>query len=334
MAQRAASRKPASQDPVPPLNESIYAVLRAHIEEGRFPSGLVIGEVAVARAFRASRAPANVALRRLREEGLLSAHDGRGFVVGDGEPVRISLEDAGLVLPEPGEGGAARNRRTRIYPEVEHAVAACLVYGRFLLNESALAEHYGVSRTVAHEVLTRLERSGLISQDTNQRWYAGPLTTDGIRHHFEMRRILEPAALKQAFPHLTPAELKRRRGRLDLFESGTVQPTLVESLESDLHFDTLAPCPNPLVLDTVRRSQLPLLATHSSFHHRQDPQEIVTMVKEHRAVFSALLANDVDKAAVALERHLMRSVVPTTELQRHLADLPAELARPYLVRVD
>ena len=56
-----------------------------------------------------------------------------------------------------------RSRHGRLYPDAEHAVAACLAYGRFHLNESALAEHYDVSRTVAHEVLTRMERTGLIS---------------------------------------------------------------------------------------------------------------------------------------------------------------------------
>jgi hypothetical protein len=44
------------------------------------------------------------------------------------------------------------NHQARIYPLVEHAVAALLSYGRFLVNESALAEHFSVSRTVAHEV--------------------------------------------------------------------------------------------------------------------------------------------------------------------------------------
>ena len=46
------------------------------------------------------------------------------------------------------------NRQASIYPLVEHAVAASLSYGRFIVNESALAEHFSVSRTVAHEVLS------------------------------------------------------------------------------------------------------------------------------------------------------------------------------------
>ena len=152
----------------PPLYALIYDVLREHIVDGSFPPGLVLGETSVARAFQASRVPAAVALRRLKRDGLLSDFDGRGYVTGGGAaPLRLELREAGLRLPDELK---IRNSRERIYPEVEHSVAACLAYGRFLLNESALAEHYGVSRTVAHEVLTRLERTGLVTQDLNQRW--------------------------------------------------------------------------------------------------------------------------------------------------------------------
>ena len=85
----------------------------------------------------------------------------------------------------------------------------------FSTDESALAEHYQVSRTVAHEVLMRLERTGLVVQDRNQRWYAGPLTIDLLREHYEMRWLLEPIALGQALGALDPKEiaLKEKRAR-------------------------------------------------------------------------------------------------------------------------
>lgn len=318
-----------------PLYETIYAVLREHLEAGKFPAGLIIGEAGVARAFKASRIPAGVALRRLSEEGLLASRDGRGFIVGaDAVPLRLSLEDAGLELPATLDDRAPRMRRERIYAEVEHAVAACLAYGRFLLNESALAEHYQVSRTVAHEVLTQLERTGIVTQDTNQRWYAGPLTSDGIRHHFEMRWLLEPAALRQAFPHLQRSELVARRARIAAIQDGHQSAAQVESVEMDLHLHTLSYCGNPLLLETVRRSQLPLLATHSTFEHRQHPAEIIHMASDHADVFDRLIAGDLDSAAAMLEAHLRRSVDPNIELWRQLEDLPRIPWRSYLVRTD
>ena len=188
-----------------PLYELIYAVLREHLLDGSFPAGLVLGKSAVARAFRSSRTPAVAALAAPARGGPDPGFRWLGLSrrPGAAAPIRRKLADAGLRLPpEIAASLKVRSRHGRIYPDVEHAVAACLAYGRFLLNESALAEHYDVSRTVAHEVLTRMERTGLIPQDVNKRWYAGPLTAERLSEHFEMRWLLEPAALGQAMDRL------------------------------------------------------------------------------------------------------------------------------------
>jgi len=315
-----------------PLYEVIYATLREHIEGGSFPPGLVLGEAIVARAFQASRVPAGAALRRLREDGLIADFGGRGFVLpGEGGPVRLELADAGLRLPrEAGGERAARNRRESIYPEVEHAVAACLSYGRFLLNESALAEHFGVSRTVAHEVLTRLERTGLISQDVNQRWYAGPLTAELLREHYEVRWLLEPIAFGQVFDELRPEALRAKLARLQRARGRRLKPRELEALERDLHIDIVLKCRNSQLRETIRRSQLPVLATHSTFERYQHRLEIDTMMAEHTAILGRALAGDRRGAMKGLESHLRRSLQPNIDLLSNLKAEPRPLL-PYLV---
>jgi DNA-binding GntR family transcriptional regulator len=321
-----------------PLYEVIYDVLRDHLQAGRFPPGLVIGEAGVARAFATSRIPAAAALRRLREEGLLSDFNGRGYLAGrDGDipPIRLDLDEAGLELPPMlRKGLAVRTRPGRLYPEVEHAVASCLAYGRFMLNESALAEHYGVSRAVAHDILTRLERTGIISQDSNQRWYAGPLTADLIREHFEMRWLLEPVALKQAAPRVPREELVRKREHVAHLKNGHKHPERLERIEQELHIELIEPCPNSQLKFAVRRSQLPLIATHSTYRHYQDAEEIVRMASEHWTIFDYLISGEVDRAARALEAHLKRSVGHNIEVMKQLPPLPDAQRPPYLVPVS
>jgi DNA-binding GntR family transcriptional regulator len=316
-----------------PLYEVIYDVLRQHLASGIFPAGLVIGEASVARAFATSRIPAGAALRRLREEGLLHDFAGRGFLVGKAgtEPVRKELEDAGLVLPSGVVNGrAVRSRPGRLYPEVEHAVASCLAYGRFVLNESALAEEYGVSRAVAHDILTRLERAGIITQDANQRWYAGPLTAGRVREHFEMRWILEPVALAQAAPLLGRETLLEKRDRVAGLKAGHRYPDRLERIERDLHVELIEPCPNSQLKIAVRRSQLPLFATHSTYRHLQDAAEIVRMTSEHVDVFDCLLSGKVAAAARTLEAHLRRSVSHNVEILNQLPPLEPGALPPFL----
>ncbi|CAN7266087.1 GntR family transcriptional regulator [Devosia sp. LjRoot16] len=332
-------RRPMSPKPEAPLYQTIYTVLREHLEAGAFPAGLVLGEANVARAFKASRIPAAAALKRLSDEGLIGSFAGRGFIARGGEtapkPLRLELSEAGLVLPAALEAdGSPRNIGLKIYPEVEHAVAASLAYGRFMLNESALAEHYGVSRTIAHEVLTRLARTGIIVQEANQRWYAGPLTAESIREHYEMRWILEPVALRQAFPKFTEAELTARRDRVMRAQGGDRGIMELEGIEQDLHIDTVARCNNRQLLQAVQRSQLLLIATHATFRSHRTGTEISTMLEEHRNIYDLLLDGDLDSACRMLETHLHRSMHPNIEMIARLGPMPEAARLPYLTPVD
>jgi DNA-binding GntR family transcriptional regulator len=319
-----------------PLYELIYAVLRAHLVDGSFPPGLVLSESVVARAFGSSRTPTVNALRRLRDEGLIQDLDGFGYLAGrtTAPPIRRELADIGLRLPpDTAANLKIRNHHGRIYPDAEHAVAACLAYGRFLVNESALAEYYGVSRTVAHEILTRLERTGLIAQDVNKRWYAGPLTAERLSEHFEMRWLLEPTALGQAMDRLDRTLVARCRDRVLKAQRRPLKPGSRERLEIDLHVDIVRDCNNAELQDAIRRSQLPLIATHSTFARQRYPDEIDTMLKEHLDILDHVLAGRKAKAMRALEAHIRRSLPPNVERLKRLGRLPPELARPYLVQM-
>jgi DNA-binding GntR family transcriptional regulator len=322
----------------PPLYEVIYRTLREHIAERRFPEGLIIGEAAVARAFRSSRIPAGVALRRLQDDGLLQNFDGRGFLAAreaGAAPLRLGLAEAGLKLPEALRSDLdIRNQRKRIYARIEHQIACCLPYGRFQVNESVLAATYGVSRTVAHEVLARLERAGLVAQDLNRRWYAGPLTRESMRDHFEMRWLLEPVALSQSAGALARDDLLGKRDRIRRARGMRLTARIVEKIEQDLHVDTVLRCRNLQLRDAIRRSQLPLIATHDSFKRYRDAQEMGALLDEHEAVLQHLIDERLSKAMAALESHLRRSVAPSIELMSRFHELPAARRAPYLTRIE
>ena len=321
-----------------PLYELIYRVLRRQIADNSLPCGLVIGEAGVARAFQSSRIPAGAALRRLKEEGLLQTFGGRGLMVGSAttfEPLRLDLIEAGLAIPDAEAlQSAARRRRTSMYSEVEHIVACCLQYGRFQLNESLLADHYSVSRTVAHEVIAQLDRAGLVTQDRNRRWYAGPLTADQMREHFELRRLLEPIALIQAFPRLDRRDLSDKRARVLAALRGKRTPARLETLERDLHIDTVLRCPNGRLADAVKRSQLPLLATHDTFQRHLDAEEVDLMLAEHLEIFDRLLDGDRSRASKTLEKHLKRSVETNVRRLGALGALPKSRRVPFLIPAD
>lgn len=289
------------------LKEIVYETLKRNLRARWLPPGLVIGEVAVARAFGISRAPALSALRRLAAQGLLIPAARRGFLVGPKGacPLRRDLTSAGLQVPDDlYQQISQRGFRARLYPDVEREVAACLPYGKFQINESQLAQHYSVSRTIAHEFLVRLERLNIVRLE-GSRWCAGPLTVDGLREHYEMRWLLEPVALIQAAPLLDLDHIQSARERAISCGALRHRPDIrrLQTLERDLHVDIVMRCPNREMAAAIYRSQLPLIATNDTFLPRV-AVEWQQMVAEHSEVLTQLLGGDIDAAARSLHHHL------------------------------
>ncbi len=93
-------------------------------------------------------------------------------------------------------------------------------------------------------------------------------------------------------------------------------------------------CQNQQLRDAIRRSQLPLIATHDSFKRYRDAGEMQTLLAEHEAVFQCLIEGRLNEAMAALESHLRRSVAPSMELISRLDSLPATRRVPFLTRIE
>ena len=297
--------------PAPPIkrNRFIYETVREAIKGGSLPARLVLTESALARFFGVSRAPAADALSELAREGLVARHDGRGFVIGDGsgEPLRANLSEAGLRLPEGTRDRlAARSARDTLYPRVEVEVASASAYDNYHIGSNALAQHYGVSRTTSHEILSRLERVGLVEQTENGRWIVRQLTVQAVSDHYQMRRLLEPVALMEAVEagaHVAVAKalarIKRQR------RSDPLRTTReINAIEADLHRDIVLACPNASMRDTLHRSQLPLIATHAAFDRYRSKGEMRRVLDDHEAILTALASGAWSEASEAMVLHL------------------------------
>ena len=323
-----------------PLNELVFRILQDHIVRDVFSEGLILRQGSIADSFGVGRDPAAKALRKLEGKGLIRKRIGHGFLVANGdrevEPVEMGLESAGLVLPKVFRDAVThRKLKAIIYPKVERAVASLLVFGRFRINQSALAEHFGVSRTIAHEILIGLEGVGLARPGSNTRWYAGPLTYERIEECYEIRWLLEPVALRQAASSIAAEELHRVRDHLNsVLERGRFEPDEMSRIEAELHSDLVLRCTNQQMRQVLIRCQLPIIATFDTvqripglFDHGSGLHEAV---EDHGVVLDHLLNRDVDGAASALELHLHRAFELCAP---HFKDLPA-LARdkipPYM----
>ena len=294
-----------------PLYTVISDVLRRAILKGSIEAGSVILEGPIAEILRSTRTPVRQALFELEEEGLVSRFDGRGYVTGPPgtAPRRIALDAAMLGIA----GDAEPVRKTpgwqAIYEEVERDVVHLSIFDRYRINEIELARQFGVGRMIARDVLVRLESLGLLEKDERQRWGVIPLDADRINRLYELRWLLEPAALRTSAVRLGAAELATMAA--DLSESMQAFPHVtraqMDRLEHDMHVTLLARCPNSELLQSLQRTRCILtLSKHilgaSAPMPRYDP-----FMAEHQEVLTAVAGGDVAAAENLLRKHLENS---------------------------
>ena len=324
------------------LHEKVHQVLEQHLLEHRLTPGLVLLESTIADAFRVSRAPVQMALRRLHEEGHIQRFEGRGYVVPPGAgapliPVRANPTVAGLdvSLTRETTEELARGSGTRIAAETQRAIEAAVPFGRFRLSETLMAVHFNVSRTVVRDVLGRIHERGLISKDERSHWLVGPLTDGGLRDMYEARIILEPAALRRAAAALDRSTLLRMLERVEVARTQLprVEPSLMEQIDHDLHVDCVQNIGNRYLADLIQRTQASLTASHMLTRYLEWGIESGS-ITEHALVFEGLLQGATEAAAAALKTHLERSldraltqlkvisVIPLPEMPKYFVPSP------------
>lgn len=317
----------------------IHDQIRSAIALGHISPGLVLLEGPVARIFGTSRVPVRKAFEMLHAGGLLHTFEGRGYLVAhaDGsvpEPLRAPISESTLGFDSPPEPLDIPSNSERIYDSLEAAISLAIVFGHFRINESVAAETFGVSRGTVREALNRLRDLGLVEKSVYSHWLCGPLTARAVRQDYELRTLLEPAALRASAPSLTRAQLEAALREIEraIGAPDAVDAVALQKLESTLHDTFLARAPNRKMLATISHAHMPLIVNHAFYDAFQLHPEMGTLT-EHRAVIVALLHGDLDAACDALAQHLQRGETRTRQRLKVLAVLPDPDLPGYIQRV-
>lgn len=294
------SSNPLAQEP---RYELVTRVLRDNIVNGNLPQGFVLLEGPIATVMQTSRVPVQSALRQLLEEGLIHRFDGRGYLVGDAQnpspPLRRDIRDLVLDIPKDlDEALQTRGTWLHVYDQVEKQVAACQIFGEFRIVETELAEYLGVSRTVVRDVLSRLQERGLIRKNSSSHWTAGPLTARIVREKFELRSIVEPAALRIAAPHIRYAEVEALLDRI-----GSDPTVTTEYLGEALLELCIAQAPNTALVDLIRSNHLLLSAVNHALTLLGLPRDETT-IDQYQTLFELIARHPIDSAAEYLRDYI------------------------------
>jgi DNA-binding GntR family transcriptional regulator len=192
-------------------------------------------------------------------------------------------------------------------------------------SENEVARRARVSRTPVREALFRLEREGYLQVHAKSGWSVRPLDFDLLDHLYDLRVVLEGAAVrklcagnpKSALAGLEKIWLVPPRRRLS-------DGARVARLDEEFHTKLVAAAGNP-ELARVHQSitERIRIVRRLDFTH---PERIVYTYLEHGQILRAILARKAGRALRLLTSHIeeSKSEVRKISLHRlHLAHLDA-----------
>lgn len=313
------------------LHARIADILAAEIAGGVHPPGRHMVETQLAERFGVSRAPVRLALARLSQEGWLEHVPARGHTVRRDIPVADAPDDGDPDHPWVDREIGARHAWETIYADVEDAITARISFGSWQVPETALARTFGVSRTVARDVLARLQGRGLVQMDGG-RWVAPGLSTQRVDELYRLRALLEPAALREIGSSLPPGLVATSIRRLEEAAAGHADGATLDGLEQDLHVDLLSRCANATLLEAMRQPQSLLIAHRFLYRATAELFETEPFIEEHLGILHALGRGDVDAASALLHDHLMGSRIRAVRRLKALRGFDGLDDVPYLKR--
>lgn len=203
--------------------------------------------------------------------------------------------------------------RASVAADVAATLRAMILDGRLAdgerINEVKLSAALGVSRTPLREALNRLASEGALRRSLGHGHTVAPLTADEFSQLYDVRPILDPAALA-----LCPLPSPDHLGRLAALNAQLQQAPDGESaidLDDDWHLLLLADCPNRVLVGLIetmmartRRYELALL--------RERPW-VLAASTDHARILAALGQGDRDGACALLRQNLQNGKAPVLD---------------------
>ncbi len=195
--------------------------------------------------------------------------------------------------------------RSSIREQVHDELLRMLFEGRLTvganIDERALAEELGVSRTPIREALLRMGEHGLVENRPRRGFFVTAVTVRDAREVYPMIAGLEILALRST----NPTALEAGSSKLDEIaaemEAAPPDARATQIADDRWHSTLVAMAKNQRLTDTLR--DLKRLITRYEYAYMSEPEAVATSVAHHRAISAALRVGDIDKAAETLEEN-------------------------------
>jgi DNA-binding GntR family transcriptional regulator len=184
------------------------------------------------------------------------------------------------------------------------------------IAELDLARQLSVSRTPIREALSRLAAEGLVELSPNRGARVASWTSEELREIFEVRLRLEPYAVSQAVPLLSPAETDElgdlARSML-AFGQDQASPEIVQ-LNQRFHGLLIARAGNR-ALASALTSVTHAVVVRRNFQH-YSPGALARSLAHHLEIVAAARAREPDWAEAVMRSHLYNARATCSAIKR------------------
>lgn len=175
------------------------------------------------------------------------------------------------------------------------------------LTEQKICNEYKVSRTPVREALRQLEMDGLIENIPNRGAFVLGFSHQDIEDMYELRKAYEIQAVKWAIERITEKELNELEETFEFMEFYTLKNDINKMLSINTAFHQIIynATHNRMLKQLLSSYQIYLKYCNPSNYYAHD--YLANVLKEHKAIFQAFLAKDIDGGALAMHMHMENS---------------------------
>lgn len=192
------------------------------------------------------------------------------------------------------------------------------------INEVNVAKDLEVSRTPLREALYRLSTDGFVENRPRRGFFVQKLDEDTVRQLYQIRAILDPAALESA--GIPPGRALDRLDELNREiggSAGDVERTI--DLDDQWHLQLIDGCSNRVLIALIRTFMLRTRPLERAYV-RQHPV-VRSIVREHDEIIRRLREEDLSAAVAALRRNMESGIQPILRWLEHSRPTPEEMRR-------
>ena len=204
--------------------------------------------------------------------------------------------------------GNSASLRDQAYALLRQAIADADIYAsseEIRLDERALSESLGVSRTPVREAMTLLEQEGFLRMVPRRGIYIVRKSKREIVEMIQMWAALESMAARLATRHATDEEIARLRHMFDQFRDSTPAEHIAEYSDANIAFHQaiVELSKSQIILDTIKNIFIHVRAIRRMTISQSDRAS--RSIVDHLRIIEALEKRDTELAERLVRQHAL-----------------------------